>query len=412
MLSFANKIRTVTHPNLRSLPISARWSRSPLPPLVGRCVPARGAGSTLQPGVGALMSGRALGGVAGSSLTVEQVFAVADATRRRIERDLHDGLQQQLVSLALRVRAVEAMVPAELVELRAELSRVVDEHTNLLDQLREIAHGIHPATLSENGLERALKTLARRSPIPVELKVRVDARLPEEVELAAYYVVAEALTNTAKYSHASLVDVLVQTRGRPSRRRARRRCGRGRPGAGYGLARPQGARRGNRRHRLASQPSGFRHVARRGASPRRKITTPSARPATSWERRAQQRLGTGLLKPSSTRLCGHHRRQSCSRLGPHRCLHAAIDLIRARGPDSGPAAAPGVTPAGGSPLGAGSSLRSSRGGPAARGEGRARPLRGRPQGRPDRADGRRDHAGDHARECADLSGKRPFSRHV
>ena len=154
---------------------------------------------------------------AGSSLTLAQVIAVADATRRHIERDLHDGLQQQLVSLALRVRAVEAMVPAELVELRAELSRVVDEHTNLLDQLREIARGIHPAVLSEDGLEPALKTLARRSPIPVELKVHVDARLPEEVQLAAYYIVAEALTNAAKYSHASLVDVLVQTRGRTLR---------------------------------------------------------------------------------------------------------------------------------------------------------------------------------------------------
>jgi signal transduction histidine kinase len=159
------------------------------------------------------MSGRALGGVAGSSLTLAQVIAVADATRRHIERDLHDGLQQQLVSLALRVRAVEAMVPAELVELRAELSRVVDEHTNLFDQLREIAHGIHPAVLSEDGLEPALKTLARRSPIPVELTVRADARLPEEVELAAYYIVAEALTNTAKYSRASLAHVLVETRG-------------------------------------------------------------------------------------------------------------------------------------------------------------------------------------------------------
>ena len=163
------------------------------------------------------MSGRALGGAAGPSLTVAQVIAVADATRRRIERDLHDGLQQQLVSLALRVRAAEAMVPAELLELRAELSGVVDEHTNLLDQLREIAQGIHPAILSENGLTPALKSLARRSPIPVELKVRVDARLPEEVELAAYYIVAEALTNTAKYSRASLVDVLVQTRGRTLR---------------------------------------------------------------------------------------------------------------------------------------------------------------------------------------------------
>jgi signal transduction histidine kinase len=182
------------------------------------------------------MSGRALGGAAGPSLTVAQVIAVADATRRCIERDLHDGLQQQLVVLALQVRAVEAMVPAELLELRAELSRVVDEHTNLLDQLREIAHGIHPAVLSEDGLEPALKTLARRSPIPVELTVRADARLPEEVELAAYYIVAEALTNTAKYSHASLVDVLVQTRGRTLRVAVRDDgVGGADPGRGTGL---------------------------------------------------------------------------------------------------------------------------------------------------------------------------------
>jgi hypothetical protein len=104
----------------------------------------------------------------------------------------------------------------------------------------------------------------------------------------------------------------------------RRRCGRGRRGAGYGLARPHAARPGNRRHRLASQPAGCRYVARRGASPRRKITTPSAHPATSRERRAQQRLGTGLLKPSSTRLCEHHRRHPL--LGrhparPHRASH-------------------------------------------------------------------------------------------
>jgi signal transduction histidine kinase len=157
------------------------------------------------------------GALGGSSLTVAQVFAVADATRRHIERDLHDGLQQQLVTLALRVRGVEAMVPAELLELRTELSGVVDEHANLLDQLRDIAHGIHPAILSESGLEPALKMLARRSPIPVELKVRVDGRLPEEVELAAYYIVAEALTNTVKYSYASLVDVLVQMWGRTLR---------------------------------------------------------------------------------------------------------------------------------------------------------------------------------------------------
>jgi signal transduction histidine kinase len=165
-------------------------------------------------GARASVSVRALVGAADSSFTLAQVIAVADSTRHRIERELHDGLQQQLVLLALRVRAVEAMVPPELVELRAELSRVVDEQKILFDQVREIAHGIYPAILSEGGLKPALNTLAHRSPIPVELKVRAGAGLPEEIELTAYYIVAEALTNTAKYSHASLIHILVETRDR------------------------------------------------------------------------------------------------------------------------------------------------------------------------------------------------------
>src|SRR5205085_3583840 len=103
-----------------------------------------------------------------------RIVATADATRRRIERDLHDGAQQRLVSLALEVRAAEASVPPELGELRAELSRVVDGHTGLIEELREIAQGIHPATLSDGGLGPALKMLAHRSPVPVELSVRAE----------------------------------------------------------------------------------------------------------------------------------------------------------------------------------------------------------------------------------------------
>jgi signal transduction histidine kinase len=143
-----------------------------------------------------------------------RIVATADATRRRIERDLHDGAQQQLVSLALEVRAVQALVPPELGELRAELSRVVEGQTSVLDGLREIAHGIHPAILAEGGLGPALKTLARRSAIPVELDVRAELRLPEAVEVTAYYVVSEALTNAAKYARASAVHVAVEARAR------------------------------------------------------------------------------------------------------------------------------------------------------------------------------------------------------
>jgi signal transduction histidine kinase len=136
--------------------------------------------------------------------------APGTATRRRIERDLHDGAQQQLVSLALELRAAQAAIPAEFGEHRAELSHVIDGLTGVLDGLREIALGIHPAMLAEGGLEPALKRLARRSPIPVELDVRAEGRLPEPVEVAAYYVVSEALTNAAKYARASVVRVDLQ----------------------------------------------------------------------------------------------------------------------------------------------------------------------------------------------------------
>jgi signal transduction histidine kinase len=140
--------------------------------------------------------------------------ATADATRRRIERDLHDGAQQQLVALALELRAAQAAVPPELGGHRAELSRVVDGLTGVLEGLREIALGIHPAILAEGGLGVALKTLARRSPVPVELDVQAEARLPEPIEVAAYYVVSEALTNAAKYARASVVRVAVEAGGR------------------------------------------------------------------------------------------------------------------------------------------------------------------------------------------------------
>jgi signal transduction histidine kinase len=143
-----------------------------------------------------------------------RIVATADATRRRIERDLHDGAQQQLVSLALELRAAEEAIPHGLAELRAEVSGVVDGLTSVLDDLREIAHGIHPPILAEGGLGPALKTLARRSPIPVKLDVMARDRLPEPVEVAAYYVVSEALTNAAKYARASLVHVEVEARDR------------------------------------------------------------------------------------------------------------------------------------------------------------------------------------------------------
>ena len=134
----------------------------------------------------------------------------ADETRRQIERDLHDGIQQRLVSVALELCATHATVPAELPQLRAELTQLADELGAALDELRETSRGIHPAILSEGGLASALKALARRSAIPVELDLHVHARLPEPIEVAAYYAASEALTNAAKHAHASLVHVDVR----------------------------------------------------------------------------------------------------------------------------------------------------------------------------------------------------------
>jgi signal transduction histidine kinase len=138
-----------------------------------------------------------------------RVVAASDETRRRIERDLHDGTQQRLVSLGLELRAAEAMVPPELTDLSSQLSRTASGLTGAIEELQEISRGIHPAILSKGGLGPALRTLARRSAIPVELEFDVAERLPQPVEAAAYYVVSEALTNAAKHSRASAVWVEV-----------------------------------------------------------------------------------------------------------------------------------------------------------------------------------------------------------
>jgi signal transduction histidine kinase len=142
-----------------------------------------------------------------------RIVAASDLTRRRIERDLHDGVQQRLVSLALGLRAAASGIPAGLDDVEEELAQVASGLGGVQEDLREISRGIHPAILAEGGLGPALKTLARRSPIPVELDLQVDGRLPEPFEVAAYYAVSEMLTNAAKHSQASVVRVDVATRG-------------------------------------------------------------------------------------------------------------------------------------------------------------------------------------------------------
>jgi PAS domain S-box-containing protein len=142
-----------------------------------------------------------------------RIVAAADDARRRIERDLHDGAQQRLVSLGLEMRSAEASVPAELSAFKDQISHLVTGLAGVAEDLQEISRGIHPAILSKGGLGPALKTLARRSAVPVELDVDVDRRLPDAVEVAAYYVVAETLTNAAKHAQASEVTVHVEAEG-------------------------------------------------------------------------------------------------------------------------------------------------------------------------------------------------------
>jgi signal transduction histidine kinase len=135
-----------------------------------------------------------------------RIVATADATRRRIERNLHDGAQQRLVSLALDLRAAQAASPPGTGKQFDRLATAVD---GVLEELREIARGLHPAILADGGLRPALKTLARRSAVPVHLDIRVDRRLPDLVEIAAYYTVSEALTNAAKHARATTAHIEV-----------------------------------------------------------------------------------------------------------------------------------------------------------------------------------------------------------
>jgi signal transduction histidine kinase len=141
-----------------------------------------------------------------------RIVAASDEARRRIERNLHDGIQQRLVSLALRLRMVESSVSDSAGDVRTDLTEFNAGLLEAVDELREVARGIHPAILSEGGLVAAVKAVARRCPIPVALDLRVETRLPPSVEIAAYYSVAEALTNAAKYANASAVELTAAVR--------------------------------------------------------------------------------------------------------------------------------------------------------------------------------------------------------
>jgi signal transduction histidine kinase len=143
-----------------------------------------------------------------------RIVAAADAERRRIERDLHDGAQQRLVTLALELQGAELSLSPDQTEVRGQLDHVARELGTVLDELRRISRGIHPALLSDRGLRAAVRSIGRRSPIPVEIDAATDDRFPEVVEVAAYYVVSEALVNAAKHSGASVVHVSLESDGK------------------------------------------------------------------------------------------------------------------------------------------------------------------------------------------------------
>lgn len=140
-----------------------------------------------------------------------RIVAAADDARRRLERDIHDGAQQRLVSLKLKLGLAKQGVPPGCADLEEDLAAALSEVTAVFRELQEISRGIHPAILSRGGLAEGLKTLARRASTPVDLDVSIEQRLPESVEVAAYYVVAEALTNAAKHAQACEVTVRAHT---------------------------------------------------------------------------------------------------------------------------------------------------------------------------------------------------------
>ncbi|MGI5224548.1 GAF domain-containing sensor histidine kinase [Actinoallomurus sp. CA-142502] len=142
-----------------------------------------------------------------------RVVAAGDEARRRLERDLHDGVQQRLIALGVELRLAESDVSPADECLRERLSQAVRSLMSIVDDLREIARGIHPAILSRGGLEAALNTLARRSAVPVIVTVEVGRRLGDRVEVTVYYSVCEALTNAVKHANPSRIEVDLRTDG-------------------------------------------------------------------------------------------------------------------------------------------------------------------------------------------------------
>jgi len=142
-----------------------------------------------------------------------RIVAAGDEARRRIERNLHDGTQQRLVALGLDIQTLNDGVPSDLQQTKSGLERLGDELEAVLEDVRELSHGLHPGLLAQAGLGPSLRALARRSPIPVKLDVNISERPSDSTETAVYYVISEALANAAKHAHASDVSVALTTSG-------------------------------------------------------------------------------------------------------------------------------------------------------------------------------------------------------
>jgi PAS domain S-box-containing protein len=142
-----------------------------------------------------------------------RIVAAGDEARRRVERNLHDGAQQRLVTLGLELDALRTSIPSEMKGIRATLGRLEDGIEAALEDVREVSRGLHPALLSQGGLGPSLRALARECPIPVKVEIDLEQRLPESIEIAVYYVVSEALTNAAKHAAATECSVTVTTSG-------------------------------------------------------------------------------------------------------------------------------------------------------------------------------------------------------
>ena len=138
-----------------------------------------------------------------------RILAAADEERRRIERDLHDGAQQRLVAVTLTLRLAESRIESDPAGAAKLVAQAREEAQFAIDELRELARGIHPALLNDRGLGAALEALSTRAPVPVEVSGVPDDRLCRPVEACAYFVTAEALTNVAKYAHATEASVCL-----------------------------------------------------------------------------------------------------------------------------------------------------------------------------------------------------------